>query len=640
MVMRDSLDTACGLVRAKLRGAYRQLVLEESAASEIPDFGGQLLRPLLALAGADDSKQLDERFWFAALAVQLAHEASLVHDDVLDNASRRRGSPTVCATSGVAAAVIEGDMLLTAAYSAAAATRSEHFVSAFARAVARTVAAERLQGSLLGTRVGPAMSEQIALGKAGELLGCAVAAAALVSGSRDADVHTALGREIGLLYQMMDDLLDYCIEHDGGKPTLGDYAQGRWTWPLDELSDPRLGLDPGSLMNALHSRLDTAGGPSPLQRAACSLQSRIASVTRRSSAMFPDDPLLPPLLDRWRATVETAVERERVVRAANVRRELCARLHGALAQPGGETRYLARHSRSFRFASRLLPHGHRQRIARVYAFCRFTDDLADEPDNGVAGRAELLDEWLTLSSASYHGAPTGLALLDTTMAEMRVGEVPFDHVTELCAGMRMDLDGTRYQSLEDLRVYTHRVAGTVGLWIAQLAGVRDQCALAHAERLGHAMQLTNILRDVGEDWRRGRLYLPRDVLARHGLSADDIGDMVTGQRQLCASYMAAMDELLHLAQAEYRATFAWLPIMPSALQPGLAIAARVYEGILSSLRRNAYDNIGKRAGTSIVRKIGIAVRAMHALGRARRAGMPARADASLDASLTTSLMNG
>lgn len=622
----DTLDTAGVRARAELTAAYQRLVPGGSANVT---FGGQLLRPMLALAGAGPNAghatDADERFWCAALAVQLAREASLVHDDVVDHASVRRGAPTVFAARGVASAVLEGDLLLTEAYCAAAGTRSEAFVSHFARAVARTVAAERVQGSLLGTRIDAATYERIAVGKAGELMGCALAAGPLVAGSGRGGEHVALGCEIGLLYQMIDDLLDYCTAFDTGKPSLSDYGQGRWTWPLDEMSDARLGLAADDLLAAFHARQSTAGGSSAFTRAARRLRARIASVARRSAAMCPDDPLLPAMLDRWRATVDSAVEREQAARGASARRWLSTRSNAIAARPGDETRYLARHSRSFRFASRLLPRDHRQRIARVYAFCRFTDDLVDEPAAGAAARGELLDEWHALASASYQGQPAGLALLDTTMAEMRAGGVPFDHVTALWRGMRMDLDATAYATLEELRVYTHRVAGVVGLWIAQLAGVRDARALEHAERLGHAMQLTNILRDVGEDWRRGRLYLPHDVLARHGLRPGDIGDMVAGSRPVDASYRAAMDELVHVAQADYRAAFAWLPSLPARLQPGMAVAAEVYEGIHAALRRNAYDNLRERAGTSFVRKVGIAAHALHALGHARKAGMPAAA---------------
>lgn len=311
------------------------------------------------------------------------------------------------------------------------------------------------------------------------------------------------------------------------------------------------------------------------------------------------------------------MECEQASRAAAARASLSIRCREIAARSGGATGYLAHHGRSFRFASRLLPRAHSQRIARVYAFCRFTDDLVDEPEAAEATRGELLDEWIALARTSYNGEPTGLTILDATMSEMRAAKVPFEHAMELYRGMRMDLGSTTFETLNDLRVYTYRVAGVVGLWIAQLAGVSDPRALEHAVRMGHAMQLTNILRDVGDDWRRGRLYLPLDVLARHGVTPEDIGEMVANSRPVSESYRAMIRESMELAEVDYSAAFAWLPSLPNALQPGMAVAAELYRAIHGALRRNKYNNISKRAATSSPRKFVIAVHALRSLHRAR-----------------------
>lgn len=618
----DTLDSASALARDQLTAAYKRLLPRGSVNVT---FGGQLLRPVLSIVGGGRAECADERFWYGALAVQLAHEASLVHDDVVDNASTRREAPTVFASKGVAAAVLEGDMLLTAAYVAAAGTRSVTFMSQFAGAVQRTVMAERLQGSRLGTAVDAVTYERIAVGKAGELMGCALAAAAMVS-LRDGEEHAELGREIGLLYQMMDDLLDYCPAANTGKPAMSDYGQGRWTWPLDELPGAQLGFATEDLLGAFNARHSATDSSSPLTRAADRLRMRIASVAHRGTKLMPGDTLLPAMFARWGATIDDAVRLQQAARAASARVSLSDRCNEISGWAGGEAGYLAHHSRSFRFASRLLPRAHSQRIARVYAFCRFTDDLVDEPTNSASTSCELLGEWVGLARASYHGQPTGLTLLDTTMSEMRSADVPFDHVVDLCRGMRMDLDATTYETLDDLRVYTYRVAGVVGLWIAQLAGVQDPRALLHAERMGHAMQLTNILRDVGDDWRRGRLYLPRDVLARHGLEPQQIGAMANGSRIICDSYRGVIRELMEIAEADYRSAFAWLPSLPAPLQPGMAVAAELYEAIHTSLQANDYDNLHKRASTSPVRKIVIAAHALRSLRRARTVSTEAQID--------------
>ena len=606
------LEEATSRARARLGATYRKLVPAEK--SEL-SFGGQLLRPILMLAGASHTD--DGRLWYAALAVQLAHEASLVHDDIIDDAVIRRGSPTVCAEKGVAAAVLRGDMLLTEAYAAAAQTGSVAFISHFATAVVRTVAAERQQGKLIGERVDLTTYQAIAFGKAGELMGCALAAFRLVADPAEASDHAALGRELGLLYQMIDDFLDYCPLANTGKPALGDYQQRRWTWPLDEIPNAVMGLPAPKILAALHDWETGQRDSSAFDRSVRRLRALIEFILRRSSALLPDDTLVPAILRQWGSIVDAAAEREREGRRTLARAAIVQRCASISAVRGGEAGYLARNGRSFHFASMLLQRGDARRIARVYAFCRFTDDLADAATDGSSTRRELLDEWLTIAENSYAGQPSGVNSLDVTMTEMRDAGVPFELARELYRGMLMDLGTMRYATLDKLRVYTHRVAGVVGLWIAQLSGVSDLQVLEHAERMGSAMQLTNILRDVGEDWHMGRLYLPLDVLARYGLCESDVGAMVAGTRTVCESYKAALRELLGVAHTDYLAAFAWLPHLPSPLQPCMAVAARLYEAIGAKVVRNGYDNINTRATTSRVQKVGIAFDALRALRNAQ-----------------------
>ena len=615
-----SLDRASRLARLELASAYRRLFPEGGADVS---FEGHLLRPILSLVGASARARTDERFWYAALAVQLAHEASLVHDDVVDQAAVRRERPTTVAKAGVAAALLEGDLLLTAAYVSAAATGCGEFTSHFARAVSRTVAAERAQGSWIGRPVARAVLEQIASGKAGELMGCALVAASLIDGARDEEA-ARLGERIGVLYQMMDDLLDYCPSFQAGKPALGDYTQARWTWPLDHVPGAQLGLPTTEILAQLHECGRGGAGRSPMAEAVECLQQSIARVMRDCAAHFPHDRLLADLLEGWKATVAEAFELETTSRATAARAALTARLSVVDAH-SGEMGYMAHNSRSFRFASRLLPRELAQRIARVYAFCRFTDDLADTPASTGVSRGELIEEWARLAAASYSGYPVALPVLDRTMREMREAGVPFNIVSDLCRGMRMDIGGTTYATLAELRLYTYRVAGVVGLWIARLAGVRDSVALANAERMGHAMQLTNILRDVGEDWRNGRLYLPLDMLAHYGLAREDIGAMVEGTARVTDAYREMMKKLVRLAHSDYEAAFAWLPSLPTPLQPGMAVAAELYESIHDALRRNDYDNLNQRATTSLARKFGVAGHALRSLRAARRVNLPQHA---------------
>ncbi|MEO7040993.1 MAG: squalene/phytoene synthase family protein [Gemmatimonadaceae bacterium] len=614
-----------------------------SALAEIGDIGGpqlafdgQLLRPMLSLAGADSQTRGQPSFWFAALAVQLAHEASLCHDDVVDQATTRRGQPTIAASSGVARALLEGDHLLTAAYCAAAATGSADFVRCFARAVERTVAAEKLQGSTLGTRIDAELYERVTVGKAGELMACALAAGSLINAPKTASSLLQLGREIGVAYQMLDDFLDYCTATDFGKPSLGDYSQGRWTWPLAEIPGARLGFHASELTTLLHEPRHAWGGECPFERMAAQLDARLHELMLRSSDLVPDADSISCLLGDWRTRLRSAVTKESAERRATVRRVIAARASATMGAADGEIRYLGRNSVSFRFASRLLPQIEAARIARVYAFCRFTDDIVDEPDltgsetGEQAGAAEMLREWVEMARAAYYGHKSGLAVIDRPMSEMADASVPFAYVDELATAMRMDLAVTPYETSLDLVRYTYGAAGVVGRWIAGLAGARDNAVLLNAQRMGHAMQLTNIVRDVGEDWQRGRLYLPAEVLRRHGVTAADIDAMLSGLRPISDAYRDVLDEIIATAEEHYRVAFEWLPALPSAVQPCMAVAARVYRGIHDVVRENNYDNLRLRARTTLTRKATIAARALFDLRMARTRGTPASVNHSLE----------
>ncbi len=272
--------------------------------------------------------------------------------------------------------------------------------------------------------------------------------------------------------------------------------------------------------------------------------------------------------------------------------------------------YLARHSRSFRFASRFLPGPRALEVAEIYAFCRFTDDIVDREDAGDTDvREARLDDWLRLSRLAYAGECTGLPLLDRPLGAMARSGVPFTYVSELVEGMRMDLRHAPYRTLADLDVYTYRVAGVVGQWLTELCGIRNPWALARAADLGEAMQLTNILRDVGEDWRRGRVYLPLDALARHGLSPEDLAEGWNWRGRPPRAYRDLMEDLMEEAENRYRRAFAGIPMLPEYFQRPVLVAALVYRGIHDALRGNTYDNFRLRAAASPLEKVALGIKA-------------------------------
>lgn len=598
-------------------GALRQRAGEElrrasavGAEDGVPgtEARGQLIRPLVALAGAGDADALPAEFWRGALAIQLAHEASLVHDDIVDAARERRGAPTAVAADGVAGALLRGDHLLTAAYRAAAGTGSLEFVTLFARAVERTVAGEAEQGRAAGSALDRHLYETIALGKAGELLGCALALGRVLEGRADARAAFELGRRVGLVYQMLDDFLDYCPAAETGKPALADYTQRRWTWVLEEAPGLDFGLDPEAVLEAVHGPGPEGG--SPARRALARLEREALALRDTVKDVLPGGWILAAMLTAWVQRAHDAATRQ-----AAASRE--ASLRARVPALTGVEDYFGAHSRSFRFASRFFPAEEAARVARVYAYCRITDDLVDRPPRGWSPD-ELLESWLDLSRRAHRGDPTGLPLLDRVMGEMSGEGVPFAYAAELAEGMRMDLRGERYTSVAELRRYTYRVASVVGLWLTRLFGVHDPVILERAERMGHAMQLTNIVRDVGEDWRHGRLYLPSDLLGKHGMEEADLARMCAGG-PISPGYRDLMEELMEVAEADYRAGLEALPSLPAAFARPVAIAAHVYRGIHREVRRRGYDNLRRRAYTPPLAKGVFAAHALWELQRARRA---------------------
>jgi len=284
--------------------------------------------------------------------------------------------------------------------------------------------------------------------------------------------------------------------------------------------------------------------------------------------------------------------------------------------------YLGRHSRSFRFAAALLRGEDRARVARVYAWCRFTDDLVDMATVSPRETTRRLDAWLACSHMAYEGHPCGVPLVDRVMGEMAERGIPFAHAADLADGVRSDMTLTRLDDLGALRRYARSVAGVVGCWLTELHGERDPWMLQRASALGAAMQVTNILRDVGEDWDRGRVYLPLSMLRRHGLEPQDIGAMRRGERAVDDAYRQLTEELMLVAESDYDAGREAMPFLPAQFRHSVAVAAAVYEGIHDVIRRNGYDNVRRRAVTSTRNKVALAASALWSVS-CQRAPRPA-----------------
>jgi 15-cis-phytoene synthase len=313
------------------------------------------------------------------------------------------------------------------------------------------------------------------------------------------------------------------------------------------------------------------------------------------------------LINDWTARAAAAVSRAVVMTAERrARMELDARVAGT-AEAG---RFFRHNSRSFSLAATLFPASFRARVAQLYAFCRVTDDLADAAGDSTTGEQALcLDLWERQARAAYDGEVTGVALLDGVMSDAARAGVPFAYVTALFEGMRMDMRGERYETLDELRIYSYRVAGVIGQWLTRMCGVDDPWVLGRAAALGHALQLTNILRDVGEDARTGRIYIPAAVLAAHDIDADQLY-AAARSGTLPPRWPALVEALMEHADRDYATALGAVGELPPYFRRAVVAAAHVYRGIHDEIRANGYDNLTRRAHTATWTKLRLAVRGL------------------------------
>jgi phytoene synthase len=271
---------------------------------------------------------------------------------------------------------------------------------------------------------------------------------------------------------------------------------------------------------------------------------------------------------------------------------------------------LEQNSKSFALAARLLPPRSRDRAAAVYAFCRRVDDAIDEAP--AAQHEAALAQLHTELDLIYAGAPLEEPALAAFQAVARTCGLPRRYPAELIEGMAMDVRQTRYETLDDLLLYCHRVAGVVGLMMCHVFGISRDSALRNAAHLGLAMQLTNICRDVEEDWGLGRLYLPRQLLLAAGSAP--IATPVSGPFPRDAATLGAIRqvtaELLAHADRYYASADRGIAALP--FRAGLAVrAARIlYHAIGLVVASRGHDPLRGRAVVPTGRKLRLVVDAL------------------------------
>jgi 15-cis-phytoene synthase len=292
-------------------------------------------------------------------------------------------------------------------------------------------------------------------------------------------------------------------------------------------------------------------------------------------------------------------------------------MKGAAARAAREV--LAAKSKSFALAARLLPPDQRDRAAVVYAFCRRADDAVDLAGPGeCAGAVARLRRELAALYRGEAGEPL-LAAFAQVAEECRI---PERYPAELIAGMEMDATGQRYREVDQLLHYCYRVAGTVGLMMCHVLGLRDDAALGPAVHLGLAMQLTNICRDVDEDWRMGRLYLPDELLGSEAERlAAELGRPGPFPARARAPAAVAVAALLARADRYYRSADAGMAALPWRAALAVRTARMVYAAIGDRIARRGYDVGAGRAVVPGPAKLALVARA----GAAALAEIPGRA---------------
>ncbi len=265
----------------------------------------------------------------------------------------------------------------------------------------------------------------------------------------------------------------------------------------------------------------------------------------------------------------------------------------------------ARSGSSFYYAFRFLPTPRREAITAFYAFCREVDDVVDEiSDPGIA--ATKLAWWRQEVGRAFNGAPSHPALL-ALMPHVATFRIEQAHLAAVIDGCQMDLDQTRYLDFAGLARYCHLVAGVVGEVASNIFGRQHAQTLAYAHKLGLAMQLTNIIRDVGDDARRGRIYLPIDELKQFDVKAQELL-----QRHAPWGYSDRFGALMKFQAARahrlYDEAMALLPQQERRAQrPGLMMAA-IYRTLLRDIEATGFQVLHQRVSMTPLRKVWIAMR--------------------------------
>ena len=257
---------------------------------------------------------------------------------------------------------------------------------------------------------------------------------------------------------------------------------------------------------------------------------------------------------------------------------------------------------SFYYSFRFLPRDKRRAITALYAFCREVDDVVDECSDANVARTTL-NWWRGEVAAIYGGTPTHpvCIALASIVKQFNLAQ---EHLLEIIDGMEMDLDQPRYADFKSLQLYCYRVASVVGLLAAEIFGYTDRRTLKYAHDLGIAFQLTNIIRDVGEDARRNRIYLPMDEMQQFGVTAADILNARETE-----NFRKLMAFQIERARRYYQHAFDHLPAIDRKAQRTGLIMAAIYQATLNEVEASGCHVLKERVSLTTRYKLWLAFKA-------------------------------
>lgn len=279
-------------------------------------------------------------------------------------------------------------------------------------------------------------------------------------------------------------------------------------------------------------------------------------------------------------------------------------------------RFITRkYAKTFYMATRFLPNHKQRSIFAIYGLCRYLDDLVDEAEDLALEKkicnSEILnrlDEFKSRLVMAYNGKKLEDPILTAFSDTLTRFEIDIELPLQLLEGVASDLTKKRYTDFQEVYDYSYKVASVVGLMTSQVFGYSEENALTHAVDLGIAMQLTNILRDVGEDLQRGRIYLPQSDMDQFGVTEADLFD-----HKISSEFIEMMQFQISRARQYYNSSDKGIPMLEKDSRLPVALARQNYSRILDKIEENGYNVFGHRAYLNSAEKMSIIPRVLYSI---------------------------